>query len=75
VKKTLDVYAFTNGMLMVFDTRGQQVSALQGHWRKALDKARAAADDATTWNVAKWREWARPAKFEEMVQWLQQQRS
>ncbi len=34
------VYRFQNGMVMVFDDQGNQVSRLQGHESKVLDKVK-----------------------------------
>jgi len=52
------VYVFDNGMVMVFNENGEQVSHLQGRWREMIDKIHAEADDKTEWHgVAKPMNW------------------
>lgn len=51
------VHVFMNGMCMVFDETGQQMSDYQGPWNEVKAKILAAAVPETTFDLSQWQEW------------------
>lgn len=50
-KRVKSVYAFPNGMAVVFDYDDHQMPRLQGRWDEMEETIRAAADKETEWFI------------------------
>ncbi len=53
------VYVFTNGMAMVFDDQGQQMSQYQGPWSDKRQQILDASTPETKYELSQWDEWTR----------------
>lgn len=49
-----EVYQFANGMVMVFDEKGQQMSEFQGRVEEVRDKIKVAASHVV-WKFGTWK--------------------
>lgn len=54
------VHVFVNGMCVVFDEAGQQMSQYQGPWNEKKSQILADAPPSATFNLSQWREWSQP---------------
>lgn len=48
------VVRWSNGMVTVFDEKGEQISHLQGRYEDVKGKVLSAADENTSFKVGKW---------------------
>lgn len=54
-----------NGMVMVFDDKGQQVPELQGPYEEVREKVLAVADKSTKFDHGVWMDGAKPVSRED----------
>lgn len=54
---------FTNGLVMSFDEKGEQIPEYQGFILDIGDKLKVGCDEDTKWSFGKWEEWAQEANF------------
>jgi hypothetical protein len=54
---------WTNGMVISFDEKGEQIPECGGFILDIADKLKACCDENTKWTFGRWTEWAEEANF------------
>lgn len=63
----VEVMLWMNGMVMVFNSAGEQLPDYQGRWTYALPKLLAQPTaKLITWKVGVWKEWLEPVTLEQV---------
>ena len=69
------VMLWSNGMTMVFDLNGKQVRQLQGRVDEKWPRILKRADEATTFETGRWREYLRPMTAAEIARGFTEEES